>query len=65
MNKIYTEFKQKQSTQDLYQTRLPWKTDYHNLHNNKNQILTCLSNLIFKLQRDSALFKEHDDKIKE
>ena len=65
-NIIYTEFKEQlQWSTQGYQTGLPWKPSNPTLHNNKNGSLTRLSNLLLKLERDPALFKEHDDKIKE
>ena len=36
-----------------------------NLYNSKNRSFARLSNLLSKLQRDPALFKEYDDKMKE
>ena len=66
-NIVYTEFKKQlqRNTQGCYQTWLLWKPNHRTLHNNKNGSLAHLSNLLSKPQRDPALFKEYDDKIKE
>ena len=52
------------STQGWYKTGLPWKPNHPTLNNNKYGSLYRLSNLLSKLQRDPALFKEYNDKIK-
>ena len=44
---------------------MPCKPNHPTSHNNKNESLARLYNLLSKLQRDPALFKEYDDKIKE
>ena len=64
---VYTEFKEQfqWSTQDWYHDWVAMETKPPNLYNSKNGSFARLSNLLSKLQRDPALFKEYDDKMKE